>query len=435
MSIKNQTTPFVLLLGDVGIFIASLYLALFLRTLVLPSQESFIFHLGFFWIPFLAWVAVYFIVGLYERGIVIVRTTMGQKLLYAQCINIALAAFFFYFIRSETIAPKTILVIYLIVSTALLLVWRMYFYRWAIPRTKARALLVARGSEVDELVAEVAKNGHYGFSFVHTHTLAEPFPENLDIDVVVADFYDPEVTVLLPTLYPLLFSKVQFVDVHDVYESVFGRVALSMLRHNWYVQNISRESHYLYEFTKRTVDIVAALILGAVSLIVYPFVWVAIKLDDGGGVFVVQERFGKDGTIIRIPKFRSMRTNDKGVWPTDNDSRVTRVGKTLRKTRIDELPQLFSILKGDLSLIGPRPDIYDLGVSLSGDIPYYQLRNIVKPGLSGWAQIRQINPPHSLEETRMRLAYDFYYIKHRSLLLDLKIGLQTIATLISRTGK
>lgn len=130
-----------------------------------------------------------------------------------------------------------------------------------------------------------------------------------------------------------------------------------------------------------------------------------------------------------------MTTSDRGVWVKENDSRITRVGAFLRKSRIDELPQLYSVVAGDMSLVGPRPDIYDLGMKLSKEIPYYTVRNIIKPGLSGWAQTRQKAPPQSLEETKIRLAYDFYYIKHRSLLIDLKIALQTISTLLSRAGK
>ena len=130
-----------------------------------------------------------------------------------------------------------------------------------------------------------------------------------------------------------------------------------------------------------------------------------------------------------------MRTNDGGIWPTENDSRITRVGRFLRNSRIDELPQFWNVFKGDISLIGPRPDIYDLGVKLSSEIPYYNIRNTIKPGLSGWAQISQELPPHSLDETKLRLAYDLYYVKNRSIMLDIIIVLKTIRTLLSRTGR
>jgi lipopolysaccharide/colanic/teichoic acid biosynthesis glycosyltransferase len=216
---------------------------------------------------------------------------------------------------------------------------------------------------------------------------------------------------------------------------VFNKIALSAVSYQWLLDNISTEKKRVYDSLKRVMDIVIAAPLFAVSFVVYPFVYIAIKLDDGGSLFIFQERVGRDKKIIRIPKIRSMRSSDKGMWVTENDNRITRVGKWLRKTRIDELPQLFSVIIGDLSLVGPRPDILHLGQSLEKQIPYYALRSIIKPGLSGWAQVRQDAAPQSLKETQERLAFDLYYLKHRSFGLDIKIALQTVATLASRAGR
>jgi len=313
-------------------------------------------------------------------------------------------------------------------------------------RRREQAILIGRGAEVTELEREVNGNSRYHFEFVLTIDLdkdASGVARGLlsskiaegGISAVVVDFYDSKAQAMLPELYELLFAKVRFVDMHRVYEEVFSRVALSLLNHSWFLENVSAYPKYAYDALKRAMDFAIALGLGTVSLVIYPFVFLAIKLDDGGAIFIMQERVGRDGAIIRIPKFRSMKASDRGVWVKENDDRITRVGKILRTSRIDELPQLLSVLKGDMSLVGPRPDIKALGIDLSSQIPYYAMRNIIKPGLSGWAQTRQELPPQSLEETKMRLAYDFYYIKYRSLFLDLKIALQTLATLASRMGK
>ena len=160
----------------------------------------------------------------------------------------------------------------------------------------------------------------------------------------------------------------------------------------------------------------------------------AIKLEDGGSVLVTQERIGRNNKIFKIAKFRSMKASDAGAWVTKDDDRVTRVGRILRKTRLDELPQLWSVLRGHMSLIGPRPDIRRLGEQLREQIPYYTMRHIIKSGLSGWAQINQGTPPQSLAATKERLSYDFYYLKNRSFLLDLEIALKTVKTLLSRAG-
>jgi lipopolysaccharide/colanic/teichoic acid biosynthesis glycosyltransferase len=148
------------------------------------------------------------------------------------------------------------------------------------------------------------------------------------------------------------------------------------------------------------------------------------------------DRIGKLGKLIKMRKYRTMSRSDSGVWLKDdnNTNKVTSIGYYLRKSRIDELPQLTAILKGDVSLIGPRPDMIEFYNRLVKEIPYYSIRYSVAPGMSGWAQVMQDKPPQSVEETVTRLQYDLYYIKNRSFLLDIIIGLKTIRTLLSRSG-
>ena len=162
---------------------------------------------------------------------------------------------------------------------------------------------------------------------------------------------------------------------------------------------------------------------------IFVLVFIAIKLEDGGSIFYFQERVGVNGRIVRLSKFRSMSEG--------GGEKITKCGRFLRKTRIDELPQLWSVLKGDLSLIGPRPEKPEFVALYERRIPYYNVRHLIKPGLSGWAQIHQDNPPKygvQYDETALKLSFDLYYVKHRSYILDLQIALQTIRTLLSRTG-
>ncbi len=445
MSILSRKTPYILLAGDVIFFVVSLWAALFVRYGHLPERQVFLDHLVPFSFLFIVWVVVYFIAGLYERRTVVLRSNFLQKFLYAQVLNLILAAVFFYFVTFTSLTPKTNLVVYLIVSSIIVFTWRHALYPLVATRKREQAILIGGGTEAAELQKEMNGNSRYHLEFVHRIDLDAQDRASKDelvriieregVSAIVVDFYDPRAQALLPDLYELIFAKVRFVDMHRVYEDVFGRAALSLLNYSWLLENMSAYPKYTYDALKRVMDFAIASVLGLFSLVVYPFVFIAIKLDDGGPVFIMQERVGRDGSIIRIPKFRSMKSSDKGVWVKENDDRITKVGKILRTSRIDELPQLFSVIKGDMSLVGPRPDIKHLGDELSKQIPYYALRNIIKPGLSGWAQTRQELPPQSLQETKMRLAYDFYYIKNRSLFLDLKIALQTLATLASRVGK
>ncbi|TRZ52318.1 hypothetical protein D4R99_02950 [bacterium] len=160
-------------------------------------------------------------------------------------------------------------------------------------------------------------------------------------------------------------------------------------------------------------------------------------MDDGGKIFSHQDRIGKGNSIIHLLKFRTMTRDDGGVWG-EGENKVTRVGDFLRKTRIDELPQLWNVLWGSISLIGPRPEFPDPVKQYAAEVPYYNIRHLIKPGLSGWAQIYHENHPHhgiDIQETKNKLSYDLYYIKNRSIMLDLKIALLTIKTLLMRVGK
>jgi lipopolysaccharide/colanic/teichoic acid biosynthesis glycosyltransferase len=211
-----------------------------------------------------------------------------------------------------------------------------------------------------------------------------------------------------------------------------------MVRQSWFIEHMSTtSSQSMYDVAKRLVDVVFALVAGIISLIFYPFTILAIKLDDHGVVFSYQKRVGQFNKIVNIAKFRTMTVaNDDGKWGS-SENKVTRVGSFLRKTRIDELPQLWNVLRGDVSLIGPRPEFPEPVKKYSEEIPYYNFRHSIKPGLSGWAQIYGEHAHHGigLAETANKLSYDLYYIKHRSFLLDIKILLRTIKTLITFVGR
>lgn len=446
MNITNKKEPAILFAGDIFFFLMSLWITLLIRYFDVPSYKLLINHIIPFSNLFLIWFIVFFIAGLYEKHTLIFRNKLPSTIFNAQIINSIIAVSFFYFFPYSDIAPKTVLFIYLAVSLILIYLWRVKIFPFVSKRKKESAILIGSGEEMQQILNETNKNEHSELNFVsfidlneideidfQSEVIERIYSEN--IRSIVVDLKNKKIEVILPHLYNLIFSNVRFIDMDKLYESTFDRIPLSLIGYNWFLENISSSTHLAYDFLKRAMDVIVSIILGSISLIVYPFVIIAIKLDDKGPIFIIQERFGQGNRIIKMIKFRSMKVSDSGVWPTENDTRITKVGSFLRKTRIDELPQLWNVLVGDISLIGPRPDIIDLGKQLTQEIPYYTIRNLVKPGLSGWAQIKQDKPPHSVEETKMRLAYDLYYIKNRSLFLDLKIALKTIKTLTSRTGK
>lgn len=448
MQISNRREPFILFVGDLFFMTVSLWAMLFFRNVRIPENSLFLSHISPFLLIFAVSVLVFYIAGLYEKHTVILKSRLPHIIFRAEIINSMIAVLFFYFIPYFGIAPKTNLFIYVIISFALIVLWRISLSSHLISRKAEPALLIGQGKEVDELSEEINKNPNYGLHFVSIINLDNAKKEDLPnvvksilkdspISIVVVDLEHDMVRETLPVLYTLIFSKVRFVAMYKVYEDVFKRVPFSILQYNWFIENISASPKVVYDTCKRGADIILSIVGGLCSLVFYPFVILAIKLEDKGPVFIVQERIGKGGKVIKMIKFRSMKavTSDKGVWVTEDDDRITRVGKFIRKTRIDELPQFWNVLRGDVSLIGPRPDICDLGRQLAEQIPYYSVRSVITPGLSGWAQISQELPPQSLEETKLRLAYDLYYVKNRSIILDMRIILKTVRTLLSRTGK
>lgn len=449
MNAFKRKEPLVLLAGDLLFFLVSLWLSLLLRNLGVPSQEFFLTHLAPFSILFAAWVVVFYIAGLYEKHTVILKSRLPNILATTQVTNSALAVIFFYFIPFFHITPKTILFIYLFISFALILFWRTYGY-FALGRKRAtNAILIGSGLEMKELLNEVNHNPIYSLNFVYSVDLNRSDESGFwkeivskvyseDVSVIAIDLANENVEPVLPHLYNLIFSKVSFIDMHKIYEDIFDRVPLSLLNHNWFLENISTSPRTAYDSLKRLMDVTVSFLLLIPSLALYPFVYLAIKLDDGGPLFIRQERLGENNRPIKILKFRSMSHDDKGFYNIDNSNTVTKIGAFLRKTRIDEVPQLWNVLRGDLSLIGPRPELPELVKRYTEKIPYYNVRHLIKPGLSGWAQIyHDRHPHHGLDtlETKTKLSYDLYYLKNRSFLLDLKIALRTLKTLLSISGR
>ncbi len=230
---------------------------------------------------------------------------------------------------------------------------------------------------------------------------------------------------LLERLVACLELGVEIVPMPVLYERLTGRVPVEHVGENWYVAlplNHRGTSH-VWQVLKRGMDLLLGTLGLAVLVGLLPWVALAIYLDSRGPVFYVQERVGKGGRIFRLYKFRTMvpdAERDGPQWARPNDPRVTRVGRFLRATHLDELPQVLNVLRGEMSAVGPRPERPEFVEELAREIPFYRLRHAVKPGMAGWALVRQ-GYAASKEDALVRLQYDLYYIKHQSLWLDLVI--------------
>ena len=448
----GKQASFLLLLGDFAAFAISLWLTLLVRYGELPTYGlvgDFVAPFGFL---FVLWALVFYVSGLYSKRLMLFPSRLPDALMKTQIANIVFAALFFFLIPAFGIAPKTILALYLVVSLVLIFLWRLALYPYlSVQPRRERAVLVASGTEADELFAEVNGNARYRIEFCcrlsgEELSNKESFLKMIEKEqatLIVADTSAKDVERSMPFVYELtrVTRRFQFASFEDVYEEVFDRIPLSQLGHVWFLDNVSSADSVLYASAKRLIDIVGGLLMGIVVLVAAPFIWLANRLESSGQLFIAQERFGQYGTHVKAYKFRSMTKNlaASGEWMNEGENRVTKVGNFLRKTSLDEFPQFINVLKGEISLIGPRNDILGLGTRLASALPYYEARYLVKPGITGWAQInQQYGPgnasPQSVEETIVRLAYDFYYLKHRSLGLDIVIALKTLKRMFFRVS-
>jgi lipopolysaccharide/colanic/teichoic acid biosynthesis glycosyltransferase len=400
-----------LLAGDVFFLILALWVTLFVRYGTPPAETIFLQHLIPFLFLFFLSALVFFITGLYEKHTLLFKSKLPGTIFYAQIANCVVAALFFFFIPYFGIQPKTNLVIYLVLSTGFVSIWRLYLFPFLSAPAPVSAILVGEGSEAEEIVREVNGNPRYGLRIVETRAAKGD-------------------TRLEPGLF--------YLDAASLYEEIFDRVALSFLDQRWFLAEQVRAKRALYGFLKRILDIVVSvfglLILSPLLLVVAGL----LKLGPGGTAFIFQKRIGERGRVVRIIKFRTMLFDDENDPERQKQNRITRFGGFLRKSQIDEFPQFWNVLKGELSLIGPRPEIPTLVAAYEKAIPFYAARHLVPPGISGWAQIKHASPPKfklDVERTRAKLSYDLYYLKHRSLVLDLSVVLRTVKILFSRMGQ
>jgi sugar transferase (PEP-CTERM system associated) len=240
-------------------------------------------------------------------------------------------------------------------------------------------------------------------------------------------------------LYELIqykFLGIEIVDGARFYEEVVGRIPVHRINPSWLVFSDGFHVSRLKKLFKRILDISAAMSGILVFFPVFLLTAFLIKLESAGGIFYFQNRVGENGKIFKIIKFRSMRKDAEingPIWAAENDSRVTKIGRFIRKTRIDELPQLINVLRGDMSLVGPRPERPEFIENLAKDIPFYNNRHVVKPGITGWAQI-YYSYGSSIDDALHKLEYDFYYIKNLSIVIDLMIIFQTIKVVLFGKG-
>ena len=257
------------------------------------------------------------------------------------------------------------------------------------------------------------------------------------IDRIVVGLSDRRGKLPVEQLLRAKMAGVRVEDVTTTYERVTGKILLDDLRPSWLIFSEGFRVSRMTRWMKRAIDLTLAIVMAIFAFPLMVLTAIAIWLEDGSPVLYCQERVGENGRAFTLCKFRSMRKDaEKGgtpIWAKDGDVRITRVGGFIRKTRLDELPQLWNVLRGDMSFVGPRPERPYFVAELAKQIPFYQQRHAVKPGLTGWAQVKY-RYGSSLEDAMEKLRYDLYYIKHLSVFFDLTIVFDTVKVVLFRKG-
>lgn len=437
-SVSSTLKRAALLIGDVVVLYVSLAITLFIRSRGVPFETLIDQHLVPFSTLFVLWVAVFYVAGLYDLRRLRNNIMFVKTLALAIFVNIAIGIGFFYLIPAFGITPKTNLIIFSILFIIPAALWRRLFNRM-LGGTVGRmpVLLVGEGETVREIHELMKTEPQYGYAiaaWMREEYEADPgrietYAADQSIELIVVPRQFKHNTELARSLYSLLSRGVAVRDALNIYEELSGKVPLRDVDEAWLLEHLTQGKRF-YDELRSGLEYVIAAVLQVVFLPLELVIALLVKLTSPGPVIYRQVRAGQDAQPFILYKFRTMRNDaekDGAQWAEPRDPRVTRLGAFLRYTHLDELPQLWNILKGEVSFVGPRPERPEFEAELEKGIPYYRIRHLIKPGITGWAQINY-RYGASTEESYQKLQYDLYYLKNRSLIMDAAIMLKTIKT-------
>lgn len=454
---KRLSKKIILLLyGDLVLCYVALFLVVFARYASRGPEHFMRSHLLPFTIIFAVWIFSFGASGLYELRLMKNGKIFLYRLLRIMGINTILAITLLYLFPFE-IEPRRNLFLIAGFATALIFAWRYLFNLLIIRTALSRVLFLGINKETIELADFLLANlqiGHQPTAFVTANGWdGQTLPEVPHFSLAEKRFAQiarevrPELVVIsremksnkevvkvLLQAIPLGIATVEFPAFHEM---LTGKIPLSLIEEVWFLENLIGIKKYSYELTKRILDLALVGIVGLMALFTFPFVAIAIKLDSKGPIFFRQMRIGTHGAPFQLIKYRSMVNGaDKisGYKGEGSDTRHTRIGAFLRTSYLDELPQIINIFRGEMSFIGPRPERPEYVTELQKKIPFYDMRLLVPPGITGWAQVN-MEDDASVEDAPKKMQYDLYYIKNRSPILDLLITLRTLAAIIRRQGR
>jgi sugar transferase (PEP-CTERM system associated) len=450
----------LLLLAEALLLFGGLIIAVYVRLGAVDAEDTLLQRNGFYKaaLATVFCLASFYLFDLYDFVVMHDRRELVLRLMQALGLAWVALALTFYAVPQVMIG-RGVSFISLPLALLLMVGWRLGIH-WILghPELGERILIVGSGQFAVEIARETLGRPDAGFrvvGFVDNDpelvgkSLINPKVIGLTSDlraIVKKENIDRIVVAIgdrrghFPTQELLRLSLSGDVSIEEsasFYERLTGRVLLDMIRPSWLIFSSRGQRARINEFARIIMHRSVALIGALLSLPIAIITAVLIKIDSRGPVFYKQERVGKNGRPFTLIKFRSMRVDaekDGPVWAKTEDERTTRVGRIIRKIRVDEIPQFWSILRGDMNFVGPRPERPHFVAQLAQEIPFYEQRHLIPPGLTGWAQIKY---PYgaSIEDARQKLQYDLYYIKNQSLVLDAIILFETIKIIMFGRGR
>lgn len=448
----------LLLVFDAAFLLSSLYaLSLVFDYNYFVFDASNVFRI----ILFLSYIYIFGVIfEMYNLQVASSQLQILQSVIFT-ATSASLAYLFTPILSPELPKQRLVIVIFYFTILVTLLLWRLFYvYFLASHRFSQNVVLICDQNQVEELVLGLENvDPHYKIiGFVNSDSISEENSnfhyvkevKKNDLETFVAKNQVSEIVIasqktdgITPDLYQQLLHLLESGNIireyTQVYESKTQRIPVHYIARDFYrFFPFSRSnSNKLYQFLVRFLEFLFSLLGILVSILFIPLIFIGNFFGNKGPLFYTQERVGKNGIIFKIYKFRTMVENSESngvVFATSNDRRVTPFGKMMRKSRIDELPQFFNVLKGDMAVIGPRPERPFFVEEIARVMPFYETRHVIKPGLTGWAQVNY-SYGESIEESLIKLQYDLYYIKHRSIFLDLSITFKTITTVLFYRGQ
>ena len=392
----------------------------------------------------IGFLAINSALGLYDRGGVFNNTQLLARVLVSFLMTGVIVVGVLLLLPMKAFYGHTWAVVIVMMATGLLLVVQVLTGEF-LPRSLARrkVLVYGTGAKAKALC------GYFASPNEQEHLVTDwgvLLPGQSLTEVVIEKGVDEIVIALserrggsmpMRELLDCKLNGVRVTDIAAYFEQNLGQIRLDAVSAGWLIFGDGFNQGFVRTTIKRLFDIAGATVLILLALPIMLVTALVIKLESSGPILYKQERVGLNNKLFNVVKFRSMRTDAEkdGIprWATAGDSRVTRVGRVIRKLRIDELPQLFSVLNGDMSLVGPRPERAFFVEKLTQDIPFYAVRHSVKPGVTGWAQVRY-QYGSTVEDTAEKLQFDLYYVKNHSLFLDLVIIFETVGVVLTGKG-